>query len=257
MTCTFTVLGCSGGIGSHRRTTAFLVNDNILIDCGTGVGDLSLDQLKKIDHVFLTHSHLDHIACLPLMLDSVGSERTTPVKVYALAETLEHIKQHIFNNLIWPDFTRIPTPEQPWVSLNPISVGKSVKLSPALTITALPAGHSVDAIGYAIRTSATTLAFTGDTGPLAEFWDAIQKYENLKHLLVECSFINSEAELAQISGHYHPEALISALRDQLPEETKVWISHLKPGSEADILKELALGIKHPLQPLTAGQTICL
>ena len=113
------VLGCSGAIAKDCRTTSFLIDDSILIDAGTGVGDLTLEQMRRIDHVFLTHSHLDHIATLPLMLDAVSSLRNTPVQVHALPATLDALRQHVFNNTIWPDFTRLPTPEAPFLQLQP------------------------------------------------------------------------------------------------------------------------------------------
>src|SRR3990167_1433770 len=100
------VLGCSGAIAKDCRTTSFLIDDSILIDAGTGVGDLTLEQMRRIDHVFLTHSHLDHIAALPLMLDAVSSLRNTPVPVPALPETIVAMQVHVFNNVIWPDFSR-------------------------------------------------------------------------------------------------------------------------------------------------------
>ncbi len=108
------VLGCSGGIGGAQpRTTSFLLDDDILIDCGTGVGDLTLDELARIDHVFLTHAHLDHIAALPLMIDSVGELRQAPVQVHATPETIRILHSHIFNWLVWPDFSAIPDHHQP------------------------------------------------------------------------------------------------------------------------------------------------
>lgn len=255
MTCTLTVLGCSGGIGSHRRTTSFLLNEDTLIDCGTGVGDLTLEQLAKVDRVFLTHSHLDHIACLPLLLDSVGSERMKPVAVFGLAETLGHIDQHIFNDVIWPDFTQIPSPDQPWMSLHPISVGDSINIGSNIHITALPACHSVAAIGYAITSENSTLVFSGDTGPCAEFWKALKKLNNLTHVLVECSFVNNEAALAKISGHYHPESLVEMLNKHAPSKVQVWISHLKPGSEQAILEQITPAITNEINALAPGQTI--
>ncbi|MDP3228082.1 MAG: MBL fold metallo-hydrolase, partial [Acidovorax sp.] len=99
------VLGCSGAIAKDCRTTSFLIGENILIDAGTGVGDLTLEEMSKIDHVFLTHSHLDHIAALPLMLDAVSSLRGTPVEVHALPATIAALQAHVFNNVIWPDFS--------------------------------------------------------------------------------------------------------------------------------------------------------
>jgi ribonuclease BN (tRNA processing enzyme) len=104
------ILGCSGGIGGrHLRTTSMLVDHDILIDAGTGVADLSLAELAMIDHVFITHSHLDHIASLPLMIDSIADMRDKPLTVYATDSTLEILKNHIFNWAIWPDFSEIPS----------------------------------------------------------------------------------------------------------------------------------------------------
>ena len=111
MTLKIRVLGCSGAIAKDCRTTSFLIDDDVLVDAGTGVGDLTLAEMQRINHVFLTHSHLDHIAALPLMLDAVASYRSTPLVVYALSETTAALKAHIFNNLIWPDFTRMPSPQ--------------------------------------------------------------------------------------------------------------------------------------------------
>ena len=117
------VLGCSGAIARDCRTTSFLVGDDVLIDAGTGVGDLTLEEMEHIDHVFLTHSHLDHIAALPLMLDAIGARRTAPMHVHALPATIAALQAHIFNDVIWPDFTRIPAPDAPFVRFVPFATG--------------------------------------------------------------------------------------------------------------------------------------
>jgi 3',5'-cyclic-nucleotide phosphodiesterase len=116
------VLGCSGGIGARARTTSFLVDADILLDAGTGVEDLSVDELAAIDHVFVTHSHLDHICALPLLVDSVGGLRERPITVHALPETIEALRTHIFNWVIWPDFTEIPHFDRPWMRFEPLRV---------------------------------------------------------------------------------------------------------------------------------------
>jgi hypothetical protein len=41
------VLGCSGSIAAGSRTTSFLVDDDVLVDAGTGVGDLTLDEMTR------------------------------------------------------------------------------------------------------------------------------------------------------------------------------------------------------------------
>jgi glyoxylase-like metal-dependent hydrolase (beta-lactamase superfamily II) len=109
------VLGCSGGIGNGAFTTALLVDDDVLVDAGTGVADLSIEAMAAIDHVFLTHAHLDHVVCIPFLLDSVGSHRTQPLTVHAQAATLDVLRTHVFNNALWPDFTAIPSRQKPWL----------------------------------------------------------------------------------------------------------------------------------------------
>src|SRR5687768_4973419 len=124
------VLGCSGSIGGqHNRTTSFLVDSDILVDAGTGVGDLSLAEMTLIDHIFVTHSHLDHVDSIAFFLDSVGALRPRPVTVYATGPTIETLKKHLFNWDIWPDFTVIPSPEQPFLRYEEIEVGRVIGLS--------------------------------------------------------------------------------------------------------------------------------
>ena len=129
------VLGCSGSIAARCHTTAFLLDDDVLIDAGTGVGELRLDELACIDHIFVSHSHLDHILSIPLLADSVinlrkvrheGREGLRPIRIHALPETLDALRRHVFNGVIWPDFTRLPTAEQPLLTLHPIEIGQVI-----------------------------------------------------------------------------------------------------------------------------------
>ena len=141
------VLGCSGGIGGrHLRTTSMLLDNDVLIDAGTGVSDLSLTEMSLVDHVFLTHSHLDHIASIPFMVDTVGGMREKPLTVWALQATIGIMQDHIFNWSIWPDFTQIPTPDKPFMQYEPIQLGETVTFG-GRRFTALPANHTVPAIG--------------------------------------------------------------------------------------------------------------
>ena len=123
------VLGCSGAIAKDCRTTSFLIDGDVLVDAGTGVGDLTLEEMRGIRHVLLTHSHLDHVAALPLMVDAVASHITEPIRVSALPGTIAALKAHIFNNVIWPDFSRIPSPQAPFVSFHEIQVGQTLELN--------------------------------------------------------------------------------------------------------------------------------
>ena len=114
------VLGCSGAIAKDCRTTSFLIDEDTLIDAGTGVGDLTLEEMRKVERVFLTHSHLDHVAALPLMVDAVAATRTSPLQIHALAGTIDALKRHIFNDVIWPDFSQIPSRQAPFISFHEV-----------------------------------------------------------------------------------------------------------------------------------------
>src|ERR1051325_633829 len=173
------VLGCSGGIGGNLRTTGFLVDHDILIDAGTGVSDLPIEQLLQIDHIFITHSHLDHIASIPLLIDTVFGLRHTPITLYATSETQQILKDHIFNWKIWPDFNVIPDAENPLMVWQEISVGETVELS-GRKITPMPANHVVPAVGFHMQGSAASMVFTGDTTSCPALWEHVNRIEKLK-----------------------------------------------------------------------------
>jgi ribonuclease BN (tRNA processing enzyme) len=231
------VLGCSGGIGGrHLRTTSFLVDADILIDAGTGVGDLTLAELSQIDHIFVTHSHLDHVASIPFLVDTVGGMRTKPIEVYAQAATLEILRNHLFNWAIWPDFTEIPTPQAPFLRYRAIEVGEPVVLG-GRTITALPARHTVPAVGYRLDSGAASLVFTGDTGPHDALWREVNRIANLKFLIIETAFSNKERHLAEISRHLCPMTLAEELK-KLERDAEIYITHLKPGEIEPTMLEI-------------------
>ncbi len=94
------ILGCCGGIGGARRTTAMLLDDDVLIDAGTGVGELSLEQMARVDHVFLTHSHLDHCGFIPLLADAVAFLRNRPLLVHALPQTIAALEDNLLNGVL-------------------------------------------------------------------------------------------------------------------------------------------------------------
>lgn len=235
------VLGCSGGIGAgHLKTTALLIDRDILIDAGTGVLDLSLDQLAAIDHVFLTHSHLDHIAALPLIVDAVAERRAKPLFVYSTAEVLDVLRRHIFNWSVWPDFSELPSKEMPAIVFRPIVVGEPVVIE-RRKVTALPVDHSVPAVGYCLASDQSSLVFSGDTGPCEAFWQAVGKIANLRYLLVECAFPDSDEALALVSKHFSPKLLAPQL-NRLPSQCEIFVTHLKPGRDTLTIDEIRLEV---------------
>jgi ribonuclease BN (tRNA processing enzyme) len=222
------ILGCSGGIGGpHLRTTSMQVDDDILVDCGTGVGELSVAELARIDHVFLTHSHLDHIACLPLLIDTVIDMRPQPLTVYGTEDTLDAIRRHIFNWEIWPDFSVVPSVEKPFMRFESLSVDDTLLLG-SRRVSVLPANHTVPAVGYHLASPDASLVFTGDTGPCPELWERVNRIADLRYLIIETAFPDRDRRLAEVSKHLCPGMLADELK-KLRVPVEIYITHLKPG----------------------------
>jgi ribonuclease BN (tRNA processing enzyme) len=231
------VLGCSGGIGGrHMRTTSFLVDGDVLLDAGTGVGDLSLAELSLVDHIFVTHSHLDHVASIAFIADTVGGMRSRPIVVHATRETIAILKDHIFNWQIWPDFTQIPTPEAPFMRYEEIELGRTVTLA-GRAFTPLPAIHTVPAVGFQLDSGAGSLVFTGDTGPNDALWEIVNRLDNLKYLIIETAFANKERQLAELSKHLCPSMLAEELV-KFEREAEIYVTHLKPGETELTMQEI-------------------
>lgn len=229
------VLGCSGGIGSALHTTSFLLDDDILLDAGTGVGELSLEELRRIRHIFLTHAHLDHVAGLPLLVDTLFGVSEQALIVHALPETIDVLRRHVFNWQLWPDFSQLPDPKHPRLRFEPMHVGESRAMDER-TVAMLPARHTVPAAGYCISGAAGTVVFTGDTSPNELLWPLLNDLPDLKLLMIECAFADRDRELAELARHYCPATLSGDLA-KLQHRPKIAISHLKPGYEDRIMRE--------------------
>jgi len=256
------ILGCSGGIGDDRRTTAFLIDDDILLDAGSGALRLSRAALARIDHVFITHCHLDHILALPLLLDSVAGERDRPLQLHALPEVLEILKDHIFNWRIWPDFSRIPTVKQAFLRYAPISIGETFSLPDASgarrDFSPIPAFHVVPTSGYLLRGPLGALLFSGDTGGHPEFREVAERQPDLRHLLVDCSYANAQKDIAIASRHFYTDELAADLAG-LKNCPEVWVAHMKPGAEDTIMQELMAALasdtSFAIRPLMQDQIL--
>lgn len=263
------VLGCSGAIAKDRRTTSFLIDHDVLVDAGTGVGDLTLEEMAAIDDVLLTHSHLDHIAALPLMVDAVAARRGAPLRVHALPETIHALKTHVFNDVIWPDFSRIPSAQAPFIQFVPLLAGQQRTLGHKL-IEALPATHTVPTVGYAIKAGGSWWAFSGDTEHTPAFWARLNQLD-VALLVIETAFSDREITLAQRSRHLSPTSLVGSLA--CIEEGRsypIYISHTKPAETELIMAEIthhpalsaavrveleSTSRRHDIQWLEAGQIL--
>lgn len=253
------VLGCSGAIAAGDRTTSFLIDDDLLIDAGTGVGDLALEDIAQVDHILLSHSHLDHVLGIPLMTDAGLRLRLAmgrgAIAVHALPETLDALRRHIFNGTIWPDFTRLPSPEAPALCFVPFAVGQTLQFG-ARCVEVLPATHTVPAVGFAVspQTGSPAWVFSGDTGPNPALWQRLASMP-LASLVIETAFSNEEARLAHISQHLCPGTLSAELA-HLTGSVEVLITHIKPGEVDAVMREIgALDTPHRIRALVTGETL--
>ncbi len=252
------VLGCSGAIAAGCRTTSFLLDDDVLIDAGTGVGDLALDALARIDHILVSHSHLDHVLSIGLLADSVLRIRSAAhrpaIVVHALPATLAALRAHIFNGVIWPDFTRLPSAEHPVLELRAFAVGDVLEVA-GKRIEVLSAEHTVPAVGFAVEGGTRGWwVFTGDTGPNPALWARLRDMK-VADLVIETAFSDEERVVARISRHLCPASLGHELA-QLAGSVDVHITHIKPGEMEAVMHEIGeLGSPHRIHALGAGQVM--
>lgn len=253
------VLGCSGSIAAGSRTTAFLLDDDVLIDAGSGVGDLTLDEMARVDHILVTHSHLDHVMSIGLLADSVLRRRRAagrpPIQVHALGATIEALKAHVFNNVIWPDFTRLPSVEQPVLQFHRFDVGDVLDLG-GRRVEVLSALHTVPAVGFAVRPEhGGAWVFTGDTAPNPALWARLSQMK-VATLVIETAFGDDERPLAELSRHLSPSLLARELAHLDDPEVQVLITHIKPGEVEAVMKEIAAaGGRQRVRALQTGERL--
>ena len=230
------VLGCSGGIAKGVATTSFLIDDDILIDAGTGVCGLTLEEMHKIKHIFITHSHLDHIASIPLLTDTLFESLIgNPLVVHAQRKTIQVMREHIFNWSVWPDFTALPHKTNAVLKFKSMTAGSTMEIG-GRKIEMITVNHSVPGVGYRIESRGKSFAFSGDTTSNENLWSVLNRHRKLDLFIVESAFANKDAELARVAFHYCPDSLAADLI-KLKHSPDVYITHLKPGEESIIMKE--------------------
>jgi ribonuclease BN (tRNA processing enzyme) len=246
------ILGSSGSVAPGQNTAAFLIDDFLLLDAGTISLSLDRDAQFKISHIFLTHAHLDHIKGIPFLMDNLALSRPrTQVTVISGKEVIREIKRHIFNNRIWPDFTRIPNPEHPVLHFEEITPRQPLIIR-GYRVYAAPVNHVVPAYGYLVEDKAgTAVVYTGDSGPTDDIWKRMAGHR-VQALIVEVSFPNSQSRLARISGHLTPALLKKEIAKMPVTPDKIFVCHPKPPFRRTIEKELATIRGVPVEILEDG-----
>ena len=232
------VLGAGGGDRAGHRLPAFLVDDHLLLDAGGAAAALPLPPQDQVEYVLLSHAHLDHSVGLAFLADNRAlSEETRAITALALDPVLADLRAHCFNDALWPDFSRLPTPENPTVRFRALPAEAEARVG-RYWVTSIPVHHTVVASGFLLRKGEATLAYTGDTGPTVAFWEALRGIRRLKAIFAECSFPNRMEELAVATGHLTP-ALLRRELDKLPASVPVHVFHLKPAFYQETAEEVA------------------
>jgi ribonuclease BN (tRNA processing enzyme) len=220
------VLGCYGGNIPGHGMTAFLVDDTISLDAGWVSGALSLKEQEKVKDILISHSHLDHTCTLPFLIDNNFSAPGFSLRIYAIPEVIASMKNHLFNNHTWPDFTCLPNDLTPVLKLVEIAPEEPFEIN-GLTIRAVHVSHIVPTTGYILEDRKGAIAFSSDTGPTERFWEIVNTLKRLRAVITETSFPNELQDLANVSGHLTPNTLEGELR-KLKKDVPVYLYGGKP-----------------------------
>jgi 3',5'-cyclic-nucleotide phosphodiesterase len=233
------ILGCHGGETPKHRTSSFLLGDTLAIDAGAITSGLSLQEQERIRSVLVSHPHMDHVRDLATLADNRCQQGGTTLDIVGIPETIHALKRHFFNDVIWPDFTKIDTEHGPTVRFvevlpNEVSDVDGYEVTPVLV------NHTVDTSAFIIRHDAKSIVYGGDTGPTDELWTRVNALDDLQALMMEVSFPNDEARLAHDSRHLTPASLDSELAKLTQsEQLPILLYHIKPAFEQRVLRELA------------------
>jgi cAMP phosphodiesterase len=220
----------------EQYLTSFIINHNLTVDAGALPLALTRDRQLKICDIIITHSHLDHFAGLPLMLDNIFMEMNHIVKVHAIAETVQALREHIFNNSIWPDFSSFKNKHganlqfQTIIPYQPFTIDN-------LRIQAIPVTHTVPTIGLIMESAKASVVISSDTGDTDELWAIARQISNLKGAFIECSYPNHLCHLATSYGHLCPNQMLKQVH-KLGRPIPIYAYHIKPAHMTEVLAEL-------------------
>jgi ribonuclease BN (tRNA processing enzyme) len=243
------VLGCSGGSAPGRNPSCYLLDEGVAIDAGALAAALTLEEQQAVRHVFLTHAHWDHVRDLPLTVIN-RTVKTPTLELHGLPETLTAIRKHLMNGETWFTAFELPSVESPFVSATPIAAGETRQCG-RYRITAVPVPHTVPAISYLVDDGRVSVVINADTGGGGVFAKFPRGGSPLRAVFLESSFPNRMRDFAVTTGHLTPQMLGEEIAS-LPPEVEVIVTHLKPGFETELARELADLGRHGVRPCRDG-----
>jgi len=221
----------------EQRLTCFLIDERVAVDAGSIALALSGEQREQVRDIIVTHPHMDHIASLPIFIDDLFPTLKSPVRIYATPEVISSLERDIFNWNVYPRFSELKNDFGPVMEYVPIHVGQDFKAA-HLTITAVAVNHIVPTVGLLVSDGKTTVAFSSDTSETEEFWEIVNRAPSLQALLIEASFPDSMAQLAEVSRHFTPASLKRELSKLHHNGLDILAVHIKPAYRETIIQEL-------------------
>ena len=236
----------------EQRLTCFLIDDCVAVDAGSIALALTAEQRKNVRDIIVTHPHMDHIASLPIFIDDLFETLEGPVRVYATPEVIDLLERDIFNWNVYPRFSGLKNEFGPVMEYVPIPKGQEFKVA-HLTVTAVAVNHIVPTVGLIVSDGKSTIAFSSDTSETDEFWSVVNRVPRIDALLIEASFPDSMAKLAEVSRHYTPASLRRDLRKLSHNGLDILAVHIKPAYRQLVIDELkALNIPK-LEAMESGR----
>jgi len=232
------VLGAYGASDAEHNLTGYLIDDWLAVDAGTLTSKLSLAQQARIQAVFITHSHADHIRDLPHLIHNRFSQNSGALTIFAARDVMDLLQKNIFNGIVWPDFSVLDSPftKKPVVQYRPLATGKRTIFG-EVALTAVAVDHQIPAAGVIVELNGQSMVFTGDTGPTVEIWKRTNKTPNVVAVVTEASFPNDQQALADETAHLSPQTFGDELK-KITVDAPVYASHRKIPFERDIESQI-------------------
>ena len=219
------------------NTTSILVNNTILIDAGSAASEITDERLSKIDNILLTHSHIDHIKELPFIADSVLINKAGGIKIWGSSTTIDVLKEHVFNGLVWPDIGQLKVKGEPLIRFKELEL-KEFYID-NICIRPIPVDHMTGSLGFLLNEDDRYVLFSGDTGYTKRLFDIVNSMgDKLKAFFVEASFPDRMIDTAIISKHLTPGIVFKALDNNISEGTRVILYHIKPMFFEEVVADL-------------------